>query len=982
MNVAFRNFAGGEIAPSCYGRTDTQRYQTSLRTCRNFIVQKHGGVVNRPGTQFVAETKDSTKTCRIIKFVKNRFIANTYLLEFGDRYVRFFQNGAAVLIAAPAAWVNATTYSYGALVSQGGVNYVAIVGHVSANGTNKPGTDAGASAVWYALTGLIYELPTPYVTADLMDMQVNQSLDTITIVHPSYAPRELTRTSDTLWTLSAIIFGPSILAPINLALTGGGAGAIVYFAVTAVKEKTFEESLPIILSTTTAVPSAGTPTTLTWDPVLGAISYNIYRSTDGATYGLVNSSGGSPIAKSTTVFSDSDETATSAIPFVWALAPGQVRSNPVAAKTNKPYDGAFTIKFKRTLVAGGINGAQGRVGFYYSRDGEARVLAAYSTVVVVTSATTNGPVAETITINVPDNGYTSVVIDAVPEVQPFSAAASTMNVNTLTAPENIINWNAGPTTFIDSNSATDKSIAPPSQPQLFNSVNNFPATVTRYQQRRLFANTNAEPARIWASRTGVRNSFTYMTPLQDDDPITFELDSRQANSIVHLLDLQRLLAFTDSAEQVVDGEVSSGILKPDAINARNHSYNGANRLSPIVVNNRALYVQARANSVCTIKHDDLEGSINTDLGLFSTHLFQGKTLVDWDFALTPNSVVWIVRSDGCVIALTFIPSQDVWGWHRHDTDGNFENVCVIPENNEDAVYVVVNRTINGATKRYIERMSTRYFATQRESWFVDCGKKIDGLNTTAITMTLTGATFTYTDLLTITASAPFFAAGDAGTASIWFTAADGSLVEVKLENFTSTTVMTGHAARDVPADLRNSAKLVWTRASRILTGLTHLEGKKVSILGDGFVVASPNNVRDYPSVMVVGGSAVMPQAYKYVIVGLPFIADLETLDIDVAGPVTAKDRKRLVSKVVVFFEKTLGIWAGQADQPTAADPLNGLDEFKVRDAENFYDPTALITDDKEILIQSRYNSNGRVLLRQVEPLPASILMIAPVFSET
>ena len=98
------------------------------------------------------------------------------------------------------------------------------------------------------------------------------------------------------------------------------------------------------------------------------------------------------------------------------------------------------------------------------------------------------------------------------------------------------------------------------------------------------------------------------------------------------------------------------------------------------------------------------GYRGNDLTIFASHLFDLFTLSDWDYQQVPNSIVWIVRNDGQVLGLTYIPEQQILGWHHHDFgDDLAENVATIPEGNEDLPYFVVNRTINGTTKRYIER---------------------------------------------------------------------------------------------------------------------------------------------------------------------------------------------------------------------------------------------------------------------------------------
>lgn len=723
MNAAQRAFGGGEISPAYHARTDVAKYHSSLRTCRNFIVQQDGGVVNRPGTEWVAESKNSNAVARLFKFVLNEKIENTYVLEFGDGYIRFYQNGARINIAAPAAWADATAYAIGDLVSSSGVNYYCTAAHTSVLATNRPGTGTAWQTVWYALTGIIYEIPSPYLTADLPDLQIKQSGNIIRLTHTGYSIRELARGSSTKWILTDVATGPSISAPINFTSPSGGElGTRRWWAVTAVKDETFEESLPAFYDSLNKVPTTASPTKLTWDPVAGAISYNVYRSLDGTTYGLITSAGGSLISKTDNSFFDADESAASMVQNAWFVAVGQVRNQVAASKSDKAYDGKYTFRFLRTLTTSVDSaGGRGRAGVYYSRDGEARKFFGYTNEIMQLGSNIQyGPIEEKFTVEVPDNGYTTLTIDVVPEVRPFSNHTVTYNVL-----GQDFTWLSGGQEFNDGGSNADMAIAPPAQPQLFKSPGTYPATSTNYQQRAIYAGSTNEPERVWASRIGVRKSFTFSTPLQADDSIVFEMDGDRANAIKHLLDLGRLLVFTSATEKVVEGD-ENGILRPDTINPRSHSYNGVSRLPPIPINNYALYVQARSNSVRMIKFNDESNSISVNLSLLASHLCRGHTIVDWDYAQVPNSVVLCVRSDGVLLGLTYIPELDVWGWHRHDTDGAVENVCVVPENNEDTVYLLIRRTINGATRRYVERMKTRYFTNEADAWFVDSGFRYTG----------------------------------------------------------------------------------------------------------------------------------------------------------------------------------------------------------------------------------------------------------------
>lgn len=146
-----------------------------------------------------------------------------------------------------------------------------------------------------------------------------------------------------------------------------------------------------------------------------------------------------------------------------------------------------------------------------------------------------------------------------------------------------------------------------------------------------------------------------------------------------------------------------------------------------------------------------EGYANVDISAQASHLFYGdgagvtRNLRDWAFARRPWQLVWAVRQDGTMLSLTYEPESRHAGWARHDTDGSYENVCTVPEGAEDAVYVVVKRTVNGVVRRYIERMTSRSklggssvalfggVSQHADDICIDCSKYYYGVATNAIT---------------------------------------------------------------------------------------------------------------------------------------------------------------------------------------------------------------------------------------------------------
>lgn len=537
---------------------------------------------------------------------------------------------------------------------------------------------------------------------------------------------------------------------------------------------------------------------------------------------------------------------------------------------------------------------------------------------------------------------------------------------------------AGSNSFVDTGYEIDTKDTPPQARTIFNSTNNYPSTIGFFQQSLMFANTNTTPEQVWKSKTGQFKNFTISVPLQDDDSVTFTIAGRQVNPVKHLVDLKKLVLLTSAGEWVINGD-ANGAVVPGEINPEQHSYYGSSEIRPIVIGGTALYVQARGSIVRDLGfsfQDD--GYTGNDLTIFSNHLFENHTIVDWDFQQNPHSIVWAVRDDGVLLGLTYLRDHQILAWHRHDTDGFVENVSVIPEGVEDSVYIIVRRVINGKTVRYVERMKTRVVDDIVDSVFLDSSITVDGRNDDdSHTMTLSGGTnWTHEETLTLTSSESYFAATDVGN-QMQLTGSDGTLIRFSIDAYTSATVVTGKAHKIVPAGMRSAAISTWTKAVSEVTGLWHLEGKDVAIFADGFVVANPNN-DSYDVVTVEDGSITLDKPYGVIHVGLPYTTDIETLDIDTPDGETLVDKKKHISKVTLSVEKSRGIWVG-ARPPTddTVDPLEGLNEIKVRNNEGYDSPVDLKTEAIEVNIKAEWNSNGRVFIRQVDPLPLSVLAVSP-----
>jgi hypothetical protein len=818
------SFTGGELSPSLHGRVDLARYLTSLKTCRNFIAQQYGGVTNRSGTRFIEEVYSSSSRHRLIPFEFST--TQTYILEFGNLTMRIYKDGGIV--------------------------------------ESSPGVPVVVA--------------TPYTTADLPNLNWTQSADVLTIVHPSYYPRQISRTSHTAWTVTAFanVAGPFQDINVNESITVYASG-------------------------------------ITGSVTLNASSSLFNPSMIGTKFYLEQKD-----------FSFVD-------PWESYTKLAGVGDNPLGLRRYS--DGKNYICVTDHVVSGGgIECKTGTVRPVHDK-GVASDGAAHSV----------PDVAELVGVEweFTDPGYGYLLITAYTDDQTVTATV-------------ISDWDL-PASLGSSGGASYKWAK-----DAWGGNQGYPSAVTYYQDRQIFAGTTAQPQSTWMSKTANYLDFGVSRPLVADDAITFPVRGRQVNAVRHLVPMDNLVILTSGSEW----KLSTGqndVVAPDTIAVKPQSYRGSSKIPPIVVGNTALYIQDKGKTIQELAFEFASDTYTgQDLTQLASHLFAGYTIKEWAYQQVPFQVVWCVRSDGVLLGLTYLKEQQVVGWHRHDTDGEFESVACISEGTEDVLYAIVKRTIDGTTKRYVERMNTRQFDDPSDWFFVDSGLSYDGRNTTSKTITLTTSTnWTYQQgAFTATASASTFASTDVGS-EIHFPI-DDQIIKIAITGYTSATVVTGTANRDIPVALRSTATTDWSIARSAFSGMDHLEGKACSVLADGNV---------HPQVTVDSGDIELQYAAAVVHVGLPITADLETLSLTAQSQETILDKKKLITSLRMIVEDTRGITVG----PNA----NHLTEIKQRTTENYDQAISATTGIMESDIPSDWSKDGRVFIRQSDPLPATILAVMP-----
>jgi hypothetical protein len=791
------NFNAGELSPFLTSRTDIAKYESGCQRLENFIILPYGGVIRRPGTQWLGRAKYPDKQCRMIGF--NFSVTTNFMLEFGDKYIRFWTNGIPVSkpVAAVAGWITAHAYVVGDYVMQSATMYYCKIAHTS--GTFATDLTAGK---W--VQQVILERPTPYLEADLREIQYCQINDLMYLVHPNYPPAKLRRLADDNWTYAAIAWKwPPVLEENVTAITidpSASTGNITlvasgdlwgsphvgsYWTIGIHRETAFSQ---VALGATDGI-GGGVY-------VLGAWSLTTYGTWQG------------------TVFVEK------AMPDgTWDVlrswTSGAVGERNVASSGKEETPATLRLRFQSAAQAGSSNP-------------EAR-------------------------LEVADNlQYGFVKITAVTDAR--HASATVIAGLPTVAPTTI--WAEG----------------------AFSAQQGYPRTVCLHDSRLIYGGTFSKPLSLHGSSIDDYENFRQGAAA--DQAFYFNISANESNPINWQVSQTKLLVGTAGDEWAVGATNTDQALGPGNVNAKQQSSFGSSYLQARVINEVVLFSQRQSHKIRELTFSfEKDGWVAPDLTILAAHI-SGKGFAETAFAQQPDAIFWSITQDGKLIGMTYERDQNVVGWHRHSTDGEFESVGTIYGGEKaDEVWFSVKRTINGQDVRYIERFDPNFRLTFEEEdkdyyWYLDCGFRSSGAS------------------------------------------------EV-------TTV----------------------------SGIGHLEGKTVGILGDG---------ANQPTRVVTGGQLTIQEPAKIILAGLPYSSTVKPMNLNIPSNDTMQGRKVRIHRMVVRLYKSLTC-------KFSSDDIN-WDEVFFRDRDDHMDDSPnVFTGDREVSTGANFSTQQAMALRQDRPFPLCVL---------
>lgn len=509
---------------------------------------------------------------------------------------------------------------------------------------------------------------------------------------------------------------------------------------------------------------------------------------------------------------------------------------------------------------------------------------------------------------------------------------------------------------------------------VWSATTGYPANVVFHEDRLAFSGTPDFPQRIDLSESGLYESFKPSELSQtviDSNALSFTFNATDVNVVRwKISDEKGLIVGTSGGEWIVRPSSQGEALTPSNITAKRSTTYGSDNIQAQQIGKAGLFVQRAGRKVREITYYfDVDGFRAQDLTLLSESVTE-TGVKEMAHQKEPQPILWVVKNDGQLVGLTYERDVDSFnaGWHRHNIGGasdaagtraKVESVAVIPssDGSREDLWLIVNRRIDGGTKRYIEYL-TKFFdgeTEQRDAFFVDSGLTYDDPKTITAISKANPAVVT---------AANNFSNGD----KILITGVKG-MTEVNTESYLVQSVSTASfQITDLTGTaINSSAFTTYVSGGEVrkyvssISGLDHLEGEVVTILGDGAV---------QPDKTVSSGSVTLTTEATTVHLGLGFTSDAKLLrPTQGAADGTAIGKTRRIHRVAFMLHRSLGLNIG-----TSFDNLTPL-TFRAA-SDPLTRAPALFTGIRSDTIDADYDFENQICFRQDQPLPTMVLSVA------
>ena len=1024
MTVAVQpSFSAGELDPSLHGRVDQVLYYAGLRTAKNMVVNESGGIYNREGSKHIGVIKDEEVGTKLLSFDFGS--GDNYVLEMGNRYLRVIRNDAYIEDPDARYVITSITKSAGSTIVRTSSNnsfqnndqvFIRVTDNVTRRGmpevanrlfnvrrvsstrfeirdpTYKTSIDSSSFENYTSgyTVAKRYEIVTPYSLAEVSELDYFQTGDIIEFVHPKYAIRELSRIGHDDWSFQSKTFhsfdreGVGNLYDAQLSLGRGSGGTITYRFMRGIIVPVVDnvEQSPLLSNNETALSIesvtilANKKVQLIFTNNHSNLSYDtnfeplFAGSLEGIPYYIDGFIDGTGIASNFIKLRLSNTTISlSGVTYAGANSNYRITAiaDGISTSTFSPADYNYTVPTTRIKAYTPV-----------MLDGTRVLRNVFMTVKV-----NQGSAVVGVTYRVylaPSTGtkfYFNRDIGPATATNSLSSNSLDANVSTPNSldggaklPQNSVSVVSDLGTLIDNTKVYDLAVGE----VLFNTDRSYPGVVGYYYQRTIYGASIDKPDTMFYSGIGDRFDFADDPLVTDDSAFSATLASSQVNQILSIVPLSGIIVLTKDSQWLVEPAQGSAF-SARAIKQDRKLNIGAELIKPSVYDNNVVFVRKGARTLFSISYDDNSGTyVPINLSLLSKHLFRASKIINTATFHDQFQRIVTVLKNGKIAHLTINLGQELLAWTRWETFGKFVDVHSVTD--EGPLYVIVKRRIDGRVRQHVERMTPhRGIIDVRDAFYVDDGLTYD--NPININGIVNAATMQVT-----TAEAHKLEIDDEVIFSDieWEPDFDDDYTEVQPDQlnhkqFVVKTVPTSTTFTIVEDDgvVVNSTGFnpyveggKVRKMTNVLFGLSHLEGvdsKNISVLADG-------NVLEGLSVGA-GGRLDLPASYGRIHAGLRYVCEIETLDFEVQSQGIHGELKS-ASEIAVRLDNSRGLLYKTTGYDT-------FQELSSRMFEPYGAPANLMSGDVKLSIPSGWNEALRVTLRQKDPLPMGVLIIAPVF---
>lgn len=941
------SFARGEISPRLYGRQDTELYYTALERAKNYVVDGRGILERRPGTRYLGNTKDNGPAT-LVPFVYNR--TQSYILEMGDLYMR--------------SW-----FDFGQVQDGGGPS----------------------------------ETVTPYTAAQVETLSFTQLRDTMWAAHGTHPLQTIIRDSASTFAISEYEMRDGPYRDENTTST-------------TAKPSGYGSLSPVMTSNTA-------PSGTVLETTSHASAFNVFDKKISTYVQITSSAGhiGYQLASGSEV-----------VDGYFVRSASRYSDRMFSVWTMEGYDGAswITLDSQDSQTGWGVSEAR-----YFQIPNQT----AYQRYRIVWSGTGDPTIAETwigeVDFHIRAENQTSFDLT-------FSAATGINQNNGFTAADvgrqiRVLasdgRWRWLRIASVTSATIVKVVVYDQSLPSLSSLVswrlgvffgNQNPEVVTFHDNRLVLSREN----RVFFSQAGAYNKFGPSDPdgtINPDNAITVSIPAVNAkkgaiSSITFMQSLGfQLVVGTPSGLHTIQSTSFGEGLEPGTVTRRPQDSRGAALAEPIVIGDSVIYIHSSGRKLMGTYYKGSYDKIGAqDLTLPSDHIVKtGLRGVTWQEE--PHGIAWCHLNDGTIAALTIQPEEKVQAWQSHTIGGHYieggatypaqvESMATIPDadGGDDRTHLVVKRTIDGSTVRFIEAFTPfwQIGTDPRDSWFLDAALKYEGNADAAKSITFTGTGTDARAAVTNFAS-PGMVDGDTLCFHDGLRWHHGTISDVDGSNdFTWTPTSPNAppgppdgrwhyvddawiqlAADDVIDVFSNTyvepanqtAVTRWSSGVTSLSGLGDFEGEALDVLVDGFPIMSQT--------VASGALTGLPNGHV-MLAGFGFESLGRLMSIEAGSQNgSAQGKQRPVYEVVIDVLESMNLESG-TDQPSSYlgawqqfDPVKFPDAHAVIEGE----PVPLFSG----LLRVTRDEQGaaddpKIAWRQTLPLPSTVRGVITRLSES